>query len=294
MINKKYYPNIDDDTFDFIISLDPTVNKKYSRWLLNLYSNNRLNKFDYFSIPDLLKEFDSIKSSLEIKDILKYKSVKELKDTINNVELTHRQIVRNNTKNKHNCDLTKESIYYGVIDNFHIYVPLTYEASCKLGRNTNWCTATTESDTSYNSYLNEFGGNYFILINVDDDNIKCQFHYNSEQFVDRYNNEIDIDNFMLFHKNLAKFFKHKNFNKRISEKINTNKNTKGLVFVNKMFINIDMSNADFSNCQFDNCIFCACNLTDVNFTDTQIIKCIFNKCKLPKVNIEYTLCDFLN
>ena len=57
---KKYYPNIPDETFQMLISLDPTYKEgiislgKYGKWILNLFKSGRMTYADVEEIPKVL------------------------------------------------------------------------------------------------------------------------------------------------------------------------------------------------------------------------------------------------
>ena len=59
---KKYYPNIDDNTFMQLIQLDPTYRGnqslgKYGKWLLNLYNKGNLPEESFADVTPLLNQF---------------------------------------------------------------------------------------------------------------------------------------------------------------------------------------------------------------------------------------------
>lgn len=114
---KKYYPTIEDKDFERIIKLDPTTNIEkdkvgtYSKWLLNLYKNGKLSNEGH--VTDLLNRFESEKNNLVNKDIMKYKSLEDVENMLNNDDSyknkTHRQEVRQRQKDRRNVDLNKDA-----------------------------------------------------------------------------------------------------------------------------------------------------------------------------------------
>ena len=114
---KKYYPTIEDKDFERIIKLDPTTNIEkdkvgtYSKWLLNLYKNGKLSNEGH--VTDLLNRFESEKNNLVNKDIMKYKSLEDVDNMLNDENSyknkTHRQEVRQRQKDRKNVDLTKDA-----------------------------------------------------------------------------------------------------------------------------------------------------------------------------------------
>ena len=81
---KKYYPNIPDDVFMTLISLDPTYRDgsgslgKYGKWILNLYKNGELNEQDFGEITPLLNQFNIYKNRIQNTDLLSYKTIDAL------------------------------------------------------------------------------------------------------------------------------------------------------------------------------------------------------------------------
>jgi len=146
---KKYYPNIDDDTFMELITLDPTYTGKdsvgkYGKWLLNLYNKGKISENDFDEIPDLLNQFTIYRNRVQNKDLNAYKSLDDLAEILASVidddsMLTPRQKVRflKNVKSG-KIQLDASDDFDVVLDtpNFIVYVPNTHEASMKLGKGT--------------------------------------------------------------------------------------------------------------------------------------------------------------
>lgn len=204
---KRKYPNIDDDTFMNIIKLDPTYKDgvdsvgTYGKWLLSLY--NKTKKMPDNSITNILDTFDKNKRYLQVsdRDIGKYKNIDELEQKVNSIEPHEVSKTRKNKdirKAVRKTNLVDDAEYVGKFDDFEVYIPKTYGASCKLGQGTTWCTATNSSSRYYNYYSEE--GPLYILINTKDKNEKYQIHVESNQFKDSKDKEV-MDN------ELAKLFK---------------------------------------------------------------------------------------
>lgn len=84
--------------------------------------------------------------------------------------------------------------FYGTYGRYEIYIPQTYEASCKLGRGTRWCTAASNEESS-RSYFERYSseGPLYVLINRDDPEEKYQIHFYSGQFMDINDARVDED-----------------------------------------------------------------------------------------------------
>lgn len=197
---KKYYPNIADDVFMDYIELDPTYKGgnnagKYAKWILALANKGTLDNIGH--VKDILTRFDSEKNNLINKDIMKYKSLDELEDMLNDessyAEKSHRQQVRDRQKARRDADITKEAKLVFSGDGFDVWVPETYAAECKLGAGTRWCTASTESDYYYDYYKRAYGGDYYVLIGENGE--KYQFHIESHQFMNKDDESVDMVEF---------------------------------------------------------------------------------------------------
>lgn len=210
---RKNYPNISDEDFYRLIALDPTFVKDrnslgtYGKWILNLFSKGLI--YNEGHITDALQRFDSVKKQLKNKDINAFKSVEDLdsymNDEENYTELSHRQKVRQNQNRRKNSDLGREADLVFETDNWEVWIPKTYGASCKLGQGTSWCTASTESSYYYDHYSKE--GPLYINIHKLIPNEKYQFHFESEQFMNNEDRGIDIFQFLFEeHKELVSFY----------------------------------------------------------------------------------------
>ena len=211
---KKYYPNISQEDFDRIIALDPTFRKEqdklgtYGKWILSLFQKGNLKNEGH--VKDILTRFDKEKKNLKNKDIMTYKSLEDLDNALNDEESyqdqTDRQKLRKTQDAVRKSDLSKEAEKVYEDSDWEVWIPHTYEASCKLGRGSHWCTASTEDDYYYNYYKNDFGGEYYININKHNPDEKYQFHFESGQFMDASDRSIDLADFLNENQGLKKFY----------------------------------------------------------------------------------------
>ncbi len=172
---KKYYPNIDDDVFMQLISLDPTYRDgsnsvgKYGKWILNLFKKGAISKEDFSEITPLLKQFTTYKNRVQNKDLNTYKTLDDLSNTLAQVVdddsmLSDRQKLRFRKNVKAGRISTDAEDDYDVVfedADFIVYVPNTHEASMKLGNGTKWCTAHENPDW-YDKYTDD-GGKLYIF-----------------------------------------------------------------------------------------------------------------------------------
>ena len=156
----KEYP----ETLDFILGISDLAdtNFKYADFVLkNTHPNSSPEEVEH--IIDLVKDFDRFNQSLEIKDINQY-DIYKLVTAIDK----HRENSKSQQKKSFDASGAKK-IFED--NNLLIVRPLTYEASCKYGSGTRWCTTTAGNPSYFESHS---GGNqalyYIILKNFNRDN----------------------------------------------------------------------------------------------------------------------------
>ena len=213
---KKYYPKIPDDVFMQLISLDPTYKGndsagKYSKWLLNLYNKGNLTDEEFNEVTPLLNQFTIYRNRIQNKDLNSYKSLDDLSNVLASVidddsMLTNRQKVRFLKNVKSGKIKTNAEDDYDVVletPNFIVFVPNTHEASMKLGKGTEWCTAHENPDW-YNQYT-ENGGKLYIIKNKKTGE-RWQYSDLKNAFLDSSDSEFDIQGLMCRDEKLSKFF----------------------------------------------------------------------------------------
>lgn len=107
-------------------------------------------------------------------------------------------------KKVRNADLIEDAELVYEDADWQVWIPKSYEASCKLGRGTKWCTATTESSFYYNNYTRS--GPLFINIFKKNPNEKYRFHFESSSYMDAEDSEIDIIDFLKSELGLHQFY----------------------------------------------------------------------------------------
>lgn len=200
---QKNFPNIDDETFKHLIALDPTFNPNrdsvgtYGKWILTLYNKGEIKDEDWDNVSQMLDVWETNKKRFTNKDIGQFKTLKQLEDALldmPDLELSHRQKVRQNQKNRRKADLGTDADLVFDGSDWEVWVPKTYSASCKLGQHTSWCTASTERDDQYKNYTSQ--GPLYILIDKGDDRHKYQFHFETNSFMDRNDDAINLIEFL--------------------------------------------------------------------------------------------------
>lgn len=185
---------------------DPTRNKEYIQWISAQYIKKQFRFEDLYKVKDLLVNFDKLKPRLPQRDINRfdYRSLYLTIDAIVNPELgvkTDNEVfsVPDDTEVLYNGP-------YGLL-----VVPKTKEASCEVGRGTEWCTAYTKADNMFDEY-NADGP---IYVWRDRNGDRYQFHFESAQFMDIHDHPIQsnvLHNFRNNHPVLSKLFKKNEIN----------------------------------------------------------------------------------
>ena len=130
------------------------TNFKYGDFLLkNLHPNSSIEEI--IDDIELIKEFDRFQQSLEEKDINKY-SFAGLRNAIQ----SHKETSKSQ-QNKFDSSGAKK-LYED--SNILIVKPLTYEASCKYGSGTRWCTTMANTPTYFNQYTSGHDQSLYYVI----------------------------------------------------------------------------------------------------------------------------------
>lgn len=214
---KKYYPNIDDDTFMQLIKLDPTYRQgsksagKYGKWILNLYNRGTISESDFDDITNLLNQFTTYRNRIQNKDLNSYKSLDDLADVLASVVdddsmLTSRQKLRflKNVKSGKTI-IDKSNDYDIVLDTpkFIVYVPNTHEAAMELGKGTLWCTSH-ENPNWFAEYTEDDGKLYIVKNKKTGE--RWQYSDLGNEFLNQHDNDFDVKKLLLQDEELAEFF----------------------------------------------------------------------------------------
>lgn len=243
-IAKKQFPKMSEDKLRKLVALDPTYKGgdqlgKYGQWIIRLFYNNiknaeRMADYKEFyeknnginpktgqviqkpdllpqtpyedadKIPNLLKQYDVLKKEIG-QPIDSFKTIPDLYAAIQ--QHTQKGVPQDKTAlERYNVFKACEpkglkKIYED--NQWIIGIPTTFESSKPFGEFTNWCT-TSSSGYYYDRYLNQYGGEYYILLDKTDGAL-YQFHFESNQFMDETDHQIDMYDFTKDYNNIAKF-----------------------------------------------------------------------------------------
>jgi hypothetical protein len=203
-----YYSDIQKDIYDEIIQSDPTSKPKlmgkYGKWLLSLYKSDNLKTEDLYKATDYLELFHKYKHKLTEKDISKYTSLPSLFKAIEPYYSPDTQYIN---EDEHKLKGQFKEVFTG--KNYRVIIPLTLNASKYFGRNTQWCTTSTDMFKEYtkNQNPNEITKDNLYILYTDSEKDKKQFHFRDQQFMNIYDNGIDLEEFYKINPDIYVFFK---------------------------------------------------------------------------------------
>lgn len=204
-------PDLDRETYNKIIKIDPTFKKEqdklgeYTKWLFrkdNLELLKKTKDEDLYKITEDLSIFDKAKQKnllpSDKRDINKF-NLDTLLDFIFIFKKDNEEIISKTEKSKE----VKKDVKKYELNNWTVIIPETEEASCYYGKGTKWCTAA-----DYNNRFHQYSsqGDLYILINKRDPSEKYQFHFESSQFMDVKDRDIDLGEFISDNDDVYDFF----------------------------------------------------------------------------------------
>ena len=197
-------------------------NDKGSQFQKALIEKTRLFNEDLYKVTENLKIYHYVKKLGKFddeKDIGKIKSFVELDDIVIKYDIDEDQIDKTKAERvRDDVDVVFED------DTWVIYIPKTEEASCHYGVNTSWCTAARGGNNYYNYYTKkDTSGGYqsnnkgplYMIMHKEDmaNNVKrgparhVQFHFESNQYKNSNDREIELGKFLNENPPLKEFFK---------------------------------------------------------------------------------------
>ena len=130
-------------------------------------------------------------------DLNRFKSIAELGAYVSSLDV---DTILGRTKGEmsnavHEAKDDIEKLYED--DEWIILIPKTHEASCYWAKGAHWCTAYRDSDEYFKEYSSQ--GPLFMNINKENPQLSTQFHLESDQYMDYYDNAIEDPIFERIH-----------------------------------------------------------------------------------------------
>lgn len=210
-----------------LIELDPTSQYeegkggKYCPWIIRHYKSGDLTKDKFASLKDSLDMFAKDYRKFEKNDLNQYKTVDEFLDAtreFGNRELSAKELEKLHGKQAHAAS-DQDKKFLCEDGDWELWTPLSYAGSIALarsggGKQAEWCTAWTRSDSYYRSYTSR--GPLYIFLNKNNTGEKYQSHFGSDGqhswFYDINDHEQGKDAFFAFldkHPVFKEFFRVK-------------------------------------------------------------------------------------
>ena len=149
---------------DVLIGALPNPNdQSFLVWIVNQYLKNQFKSNEVESIKELLTNFARVKPKLEKKDIGQYKTVEDLRVTVD--ALKDADLRSNKEKERQFRDTlfkTGEAELIHRDPELIVISPKTHRASCYFGTNTKWCTAAKDRSDSFDRY-SKYGTLYIFI-----------------------------------------------------------------------------------------------------------------------------------
>ena len=183
---------IDRNTFKDII--DAAQNDSaFATWLTSRVAGTKkakpiIKKEDISKYKKHLETFKRNKREYPLKDINMVKDQNALDDFIKKSREIQAREEEDISQQK---GVSKSEKYtklkLGEVDGYEIFKfpkgsKELYGASCELGSGTDWCTATGNTDSFFQDYINR--GDIYIITSKSNPKEKYQFHYESDSFMD--------------------------------------------------------------------------------------------------------------
>ena len=186
---------------------DPSENKQYLSWLINIFLAGNLPTEDIYKAHDALISFSKNKEKLPVeqRNINSFTNLTSLFETVSQYD----SVEMSASEKEKIVKLEGAEQVYDSPD-WKIIIPKTQEAACLYGKNTKWCTASVDSFNRFDYYSKQ--APLYILIDKrikDDRNVmkKLQFHFKTNQFMNTLDNQIDVTKFFKQNLKLKDFFK---------------------------------------------------------------------------------------
>ena len=181
-----YYSDLDRNLYNKVVQADPTFDGqkmgKYTKWLLGLVRRDRLTEGDISEAKNLLEVFDRYKNRLEVRDVTRLQSMRDLYDVVK--PYMNGDKATSKSDEKRQAKSGAEKVYED--DEWIVVIPHTEEASKLYGKGTKWCTAADHANMF--DYYNDQGNLYVNIKKKNEE--KYQFHFEDDQFMDAQNHAI--------------------------------------------------------------------------------------------------------
>lgn len=190
---KNYFPKF--------IDADPSPNKQYLQWITKNYINN-LKKYkgdgddiffeDLYKTTEDLEKFTILikkqKLPAESRDINKF-DFKSLYQLIKQYPLEEADMFLGQDREAYILKTQAPIVYQN--ERYIVYNTKTYQANKLLGKGTRWCTSADSDNGKYQFDNYSSKGNIYVIESKNGE-LKFQFHYQTDSFMNEDDDEIGI------------------------------------------------------------------------------------------------------
>jgi len=189
-----------DEWVQFLEEHDPSPRNKYVNWMITRYLRGDIKRLE--DIPARITPALNVYQKLQNKKKLKpeHKDINRIQDLETVVASYQEQDV--SSRKEHKKSVEQELYKSGEAELIHnsedykIVIPHSHKASCYFGRNTKWCTTARDDSKFHDEYSKE--GPLHVILHKPS-NTRWQLHFESGQFTDEKDNEIDLEKFVAKH-----------------------------------------------------------------------------------------------
>jgi len=200
----------------FATKADPTKDKAYTPWIMKRYKQQAFRQEDHPRIKQALTDFHTHKNKLQNKDINSYKKLSDVEGAVAPHLGTVSKKEEARTVKHEGADLIHSE------NGVTVHKLKTKEAACHYGAGTKWCTAATKGDNYFDHYHKQ--GPLYVVHTPEipehtkpgakwqphESAAKYQFHFQSNSFMDKNDDPVDLHDLTTKHpelKNVSEFKK---------------------------------------------------------------------------------------
>jgi hypothetical protein len=187
-LNEEQISEIVNEIFRLFETLDPTTGNKFVPWIARMYATGSV-RIEDINRNNLLAIYDEAKRKNKVPP--EYKDINRIKDYADFEDIMHEFVLPNMEELE---DISNNIVAEKVFEDSEVVViiPKNEAAACKYGRQTRWCTASTQGDNYFDQYNRQ--GKLYIIIpkNPKHAGEKYQLHFESDSFMDEDDTEINL------------------------------------------------------------------------------------------------------
>ena len=200
--------------FAYIVGFDPDGTKRNAQWLLNLLLKNNMQMEDLPEARDSITAFMQHQRQLpaEQRDLNRFKNLGDLEAALQPLKGTQVVSQRQQDRQVEQGMFAQTKVVYNDAQ-YRILIPNTVEAATYFGVNTRWCTAYTDPARNMFNHYAKQGPLYIVLDKAN--NQRWQFHFESNQFMDEMDRQINLRDFVQQHPAVAKYFESLDSNNEV-------------------------------------------------------------------------------